>query len=179
MKTYELEVKTVWDDGTVSVKPAPAAGAPAAPGLTFSVAAMLPGEFRLTEIGPIVEPRFNFSQPFTFAGKKYTDNIAGWLNTSSDYDLKGLFTHFTAIIGIDDATEGENADKEVEFIIKGDGKELWKSGPMKKADSPKNVEVDISGIKVLTLTVTGPQMRGYGRGGIRAGWADPVVRRGK
>ena len=177
LKTYDVEVKTVWDDGTVSIKPAPTAGAQAAPGLSFSVAAMLPGEFRLTEIGPMVEPRFNFSQTFTFAGKKYTDNIAGWLNTSSEYDLKGLFTHFTAVIGIDDATEGENAGKEVEFIVSGDGKELWRSGSFKKPDTPKNLDINVTGVNILSLKITGPQTRGFGRGGIRAGWAEAKVTR--
>ena len=99
------------------------------------------------------------------------------MNTASDYDIKGLFNKFVAVVGVDDATGEQSAGTSVEFLVSGDGRELWRSGPMKKSDPAKTAEVDITGIRVLTLKVNGPQTRGYGRGGVIAGWADAAVKR--
>jgi hypothetical protein len=178
-KTYRAEVRTVWEDGTVSERPAtvnPAQKEPA-PGTGFNISEMVPGEYRLTDLQPVVPQQFNFSRPLTFNGIKYENTIMGRMNTLTDYEIMGLFKTFTAIIGVDDATGEQSAGTTVEYIVTGDGKELWRSGPIKKSDPSKTVNADISGIRVLSIKVAGPQTRGYGRGGVVAGWADPVLKR--
>jgi hypothetical protein len=177
-KTYQADVRTVWEDGTINERPATANPNPnqRPPGVSFTISKILPAEYKLTDIGPVIPPQFNFARPLTFAGKKYDNTITGWMNSTTDYDVKGLYTRFIAVIGVDDATGEESANTTVEFILSGDGKELWRSGPMKKADATKTVDVNIAGIKILSLKVAGPQPRGW-RGGVLAGWADATVRR--
>ena len=99
------------------------------------------------------------------------------MNSATDYDLKGLFNKFVAIVGVDDATGEPSAGTTVEFIVSGDGRELWRSGPLKKSDAAKTVDIKITGVKILSVKIAGPETRGYGRGGVVAGWADAVVKR--
>jgi hypothetical protein len=40
-------------------------------------------------------------------------------------------------------------------VILGDGKELWRSGAMKKSDAAKPLKIDITGVHHLVLRVTG------------------------
>jgi hypothetical protein len=178
-RTYLAEVRTVWDDGTINDRPAPSGvnqNRPA-PGVRFKIAEMLPSEYRLTDLEPELPPQFSFNRPLTFTGHKFDNAITGAMNTATGYDLKGLFTHFSAMVGVDDATGEQLANTTVEFVVSGDGKELWRSGPMKKSDPAKTAEVDMSGISILSLKVEGPQATGYRRGGIVAGWVDAVVKR--
>jgi alpha-galactosidase len=67
--------------------------------------------------------------------------------------LKGLFDTFAALAGVDDATMNQNT--AVEFVILGDGKELWRSGAMKKSDAAKQLKIDVTGVRHLILRVTG------------------------
>ena len=178
-KTYKADVRTVWDDGTINERPVEATPNPnqRPPGVSFTIAGMLPAEYKLTDIGPMVPPQFNFNRPLTFTGKKYDNTITGRMNAGTDYDLKGLFNKFIAVVGVDDATGEQSAATTVEFIVSGDGKELWRSGPMKKSDPAKTAEANIEGIKILSLKVAGPETQGYRRGGVVAGWVDGVVRK--
>ena len=66
--------------------------------------------------------------------------LSAFGNSETEFDLKGLFEKFSAQAGLDSAS-GESATAE--FILLGDGKELWRSGEMEKTDAPKSVEVDI------------------------------------
>jgi len=70
-----------------------------------------------------------------------------------EFDLKGLFDTFSALVGVDDGTNNERAS--VEFLIIGDGKELWRSGLLKKPDGAKPLRIDIAGVHRLVLRVTG------------------------
>ncbi|MFH0759924.1 MAG: NPCBM/NEW2 domain-containing protein [Bacteroidota bacterium] len=176
-KTYEVDVRTVWDDGTINDRPATASPGQREPGARFILSDMLPGEYKLTDIGPMVEPWFKMDRPFTFNGTKYENTIFGWMNTASDYEIKGLFSRFNAITGVDDATGEGSASTTVEFIVSGDGKELWRSGPVKKSDPAKMVDIPVTGVKILSLKVEGPEQRGFGRGGVIVGWVNAVVKR--
>jgi alpha-galactosidase len=69
-------------------------------------------------------------------------------------------------VGIDD--EFNNKDAIAQFFVLGDGKELWSSGDMKKADNTKAVKVSVRTVKRLMLRV-----RRAGEGGrIHADWLD-------
>ena len=57
----------------------------------------------------------------------------------------------------------------VEFQILADGKDLYKSGILKGGDSAKQLDVDVSGVKMLILMVdSGPDGINYDH----ADWAD-------
>lgn len=64
--------------------------------------------------------------------------------------MDGRFSKFAALVGIDD---GNGKEGNAEFILSGDGKELWRSGMTKMKDQAKPVLVDVSNIKKLTLRV--------------------------
>jgi hypothetical protein len=138
---------------------------------------MIPDSYKLSDIGPVVPQRFTFSRPLTFSGRKHEDALVARMNEAADYDVKGLFGRFMATIGVDDATGDQSSAILVEFVVSGDGRELWRSGPLKKGDPAIQADVDISNVQILSLKVLGPQTRGWGRGGVAAGWADALVRK--
>jgi hypothetical protein len=73
------------------------------------------------------------------------------------------------MVGIGDES---NSDINVEFVVVGDDKELWRSTSLKKADSIRAVNVDVTGIQLLVLRVTGESSR---RSRIQAAWIDATL----
>jgi hypothetical protein len=154
-RTYTAEVETVWLDGTASEKKAQ---------LKFSLPSVLPTEISLADIEPSrVKPGWRqaeFDQTilgtgFLLDGKPYTSGVGVPANSEVEYELKGRFKDFSAIVGVDD---GNSKDGQVEFVLLGDGKELFKSGMVTKKDVAKHVDVDIPGVNRLVLRVNrGPQ----------------------
>jgi hypothetical protein len=173
-REYHADVRTVWDDGTVNERTAPAAGQPE-PGVKFRFIDLVPATYELNLLSPLVRPWFSLDRPLTFGKTTYTRTLVAWINNASEYDIKGIFSRFTAVVGIDDSSPEAQAGTEVVFHLFGDGKELWASAPMKRNDPPVQVNVPVAGVRVLSLKVTGPQQRGFGRGGITAGWADAIL----
>jgi len=87
-------------------------------------------------------------------------------NSEIEFELNGTYDNFVALVGIDD--EFNNNDAKAEFFVIGDGKELWSSGELKKADGTKAVKVEVKSVKRLMLRV-----RRAGDGGrIHADWLD-------
>ena len=163
--TYSVEVKTVWENGAVSEK----AGA---------LKSLLPGQLLLSELEPVRPAglrglgrnRAASGRPLAIAGAHYETGIGARANSEIEFDLKGLFDIFSALLGIDDATQ--NAEASVEFVVVADGKELWRSGAMKKSDVAKPVRLDIAGVERLVLRVTGSSGEG---GRDLADWAEAKV----
>jgi NPCBM/NEW2 domain/Melibiase/Alpha galactosidase C-terminal beta sandwich domain len=151
---YSAEVRTVWEDGTASERKAE---------LKFTLKSLLPREMSLSALDPLRPgiggrggPEINRAltgRPISIAGQRYERGIGARGNLEIEYELKGLFEIFSALVGVDDATMNQNAS--VEFIVVGDGKELWRSGALKKSDAAKPVKTDISGVRHLILRVTG------------------------
>jgi len=65
--------------------------------------------------------------------------------------LNGVYEGFSATVGIDD--EYKNAEGAVEFTVLGDGKELWRSSELKKADGTRQLKVDVRNVRHLVLRV--------------------------
>jgi len=107
--------------------------------------------------------------PLSLGGKSYNNGLNSFANSEIEFDLKGLFNRFSATVGLD-AASGDNGS--VEFLVLGDGKELWRSGSMQKSDHPKPVELDINGVNKLALRTTGS---GGSRTRSQADWVEPVV----
>jgi hypothetical protein len=84
-----------------------------------------------------------------------------------EIEVKGIYDNFSALVGLDD--EFNNNDGSVEFILIGDGRELWRSRALKKADGAVPVNVNIKGVRRLLLRVR----RSEGQSGrAHADWVD-------
>jgi hypothetical protein len=170
---YTVEVKTVWDDGSASERKAE---------LKFTLKPLLPQEMslaNLTALRPgigargIEINRALTGRPLSIAGQHYESGIGARSNLEIEYDLKAVFGTLSALVGIDDSTNNQNSS--IEFVVVGDGKELWRSGSMKKSDAAKPVKVDISGVRRLVLRVTGGSEGQGPQARILADWVNATV----
>lgn len=84
------------------------------------------------------------------------------------WNLDGAWKTLKGSAGMADGFQGS-----VQFIIEGDGKTLWQS-PVVKSGEPQPFEVDLGGVKQLTLR-TGDA--GDGKRGDWALWLEPVLSR--
>jgi len=164
--TYTAEVRTVGPDGSVSTKKAE---------LRFTLNQLLPSEVFLSELNPArlsngwrqpeLDRNFN-GGGLSIWGKPFERGIGMPTNSEIEFDLNGSYRTFSALVGLDDEFKDQNASAE--FSILGDGKELWKSDPLKKSDGTKRVTVEVGNTKRLTLRV-----KRNGEGGrVYADWVD-------
>jgi alpha-galactosidase len=101
------------------------------------------------------EPRKDLSvegHPLRIGGETFKKGLGTHADSILYVQLDGGSRRFTAMVGIDDEAAQVGT---AEFRILGDGKELYKSGMIKRGDKAKRVNVDISGVKMLVLTVNG------------------------
>jgi hypothetical protein len=164
--TYTAEVRTAWQDGVISEKKAE---------LKFTLKQLLPEEVFISELDPVrltsgwrqTEFNRNFNGGgLSIGGSHFEKGIGMPTNSEIEYELNGTYENFSAMVGIDD--EHNNLESVVEFSVLGDGKELWKSGGLKKADGGKAVKVDVKNVRRLMLRV-----RREGEGGrVHADWVD-------
>ena len=89
--------------------------------------------------------------PLTVAGNTFERGFATHSVSSLLILLEGKATLFTASVGIDDEISGHDA--AAEFIIIGDGKNLWSSGIMRFGDAAKPCSVNLEGVKKVELFV--------------------------
>jgi hypothetical protein len=167
--TYTAKVKAVWEDGRESVRSGQ---------IKFSLAALLPDKLSLAELEPArstgqwdgyeIEELLT-PAPLSVAGTHCDQGLSSFANSETEFDLKGLYGKFTALVGVDDRSD-ENASAQ--FLIFGDGKELWRSGTLKKSDQPKSVEFTIAGVRKLTLKISSPEQNANRT---QADWIEPKV----
>lgn len=91
-------------------------------------------------------------RPFTIAGKTFERGFGSHSESLLTIILDGKATLFTALVGIDDEVKGQRP--AAEFVINGDGKELWRSGVMHLGDEARPCSVKLDGVKKLELVVT-------------------------
>lgn len=99
----------------------------------------------------------------------YDSGFGTHANSDLVFDIQEKFTRFSTDYGVN--TEA-GTDASVIFIIKGDGKEIFKSKKMGRFDFPEHIAVDISGVKRLELAVTDA---GDGISNDHADWLNPVL----
>ncbi len=102
------------------------------------------------------EPNKNKSvegHSLTIGGKKFERGFGTHAESRLRVNLAGDTQKFSASVGVDDEVNG-NRESSVEFIVRGDGKVLWKSGVLKAGEAPKNCDVDLTGVKSLILEVS-------------------------
>lgn len=154
-KTYEAEVRAVWKDASIGPRHKPAL-------LAFSLKDILPGELELSSLEPLpAEGGWDFGpRPIRIQGRAVENGIAMSAGGRKEYDVRGLYREFAATVAVDDRSP---EDTVLEFVVSGDGRELWRSGPLRLADGPKAARVEIGGVRRLSLEVVSPA----------AGEADP------
>jgi hypothetical protein len=163
---HTVEVRTVWQDGRISEKKAE---------FKFKLADLLQPELPISSLYPVrlthgwrqPEMNRNFNSGGLNIARKHFDTGVGMpTNSEIEFELNGTYDRFESQVGIDD--EFNNPDVAVEFELIGDGKMLWKSGPMKKSDGAKYAKVDVQDVKSLVLKVSR-----VGEGGrVHADWGD-------
>jgi len=153
--SYAVEVRTVWDDGSMSPKAAMT---------TFRPAGLMPEEIPMAELEPSrtasdtqgLPPEWVLSRrPFVVNGRRFDVGLGLRSGSEVEYDLKGLFVTFLTEVGIDDSSPEMKDPEALEFSLVGDGKVLWASGPVRKADGLERVEIPVSGVRALVLRVAG------------------------
>jgi alpha-galactosidase len=108
-------------------------------------------------------------KPLSIAGKPFTRGVGTHAESCLRVDLRGRASRFFAQVGLDDSAGGQGS---VEFIVSGDGKILWRSGLLTGGKAPLPVDVNLSGVRVLTLRVTDG---GDGSGSDHADWAEAGI----
>lgn len=99
----------------------------------------------------------------------YQHGIGTHANSGHMYDINRKFIRFTTDYGID--TESGLKASAI-FEIYGDNKLLFQSEPMKKFDFPRHAEINIQGIKHLTLVTTDA---GDGNVDDHTDWLNPIL----
>ncbi|HET7624321.1 MAG TPA: NPCBM/NEW2 domain-containing protein [Verrucomicrobiae bacterium] len=169
LTNYTARVKTVAEDGRESVRSAQ---------IKFSIASMVPAELSLTQLEPLHSTGrwrgFEIDEmlsggPAVIGENHYEHALRAFVNSEAEFDLKGLYKTFSALAGL----ENSSGDSAAEFIVLGDGKELWRSGSVRGSEA-KPVEVDITGIQKLTLRSTSSAGR---RTRAQSVWANPTVKK--
>jgi hypothetical protein len=170
-KPHVAEVRTVWEDGIES---------PRAARTEFTMASMLPEEMSLTQLDPVrsngrwrgfeIEELIS-GAPLSVGGKTYEKGLGAFAGSEIEFDLRGMYETFTTLAGTDASSP---ADSAVEFQVLGDGKELWKSGALKKSDAPQRVEVRVAGVRKLVLRAS-TAVEGNRRIRPQADWIEPTV----
>ena len=100
------------------------------------------------------KPRANESvegKRLRLGGREYTQDVGTHAPSVIHLDLGGVAQRFTATVGVDDEVSEQPAS--LRFRVIGDGQVLFNSGIMRAGDAPKSVDVDLAGVKNLTLAV--------------------------
>ena len=87
----------------------------------------------------------------SIAGKPYQRGVGTHPPGAIRVHLDGGTSKFTALVGIDDEVGTAGS---AEFIVIGDGKQLWKSPVMHGGEAARPVDVNLAGVKMLDLVVT-------------------------
>lgn len=147
-KTYTAQVKATWETGHAS---------PFSKELKFRLASLAPDELLLDEVEPTrgnggwsgYEIEELLAPPaISVAGQNFAHGLNVFADSEVEYALHGLYHTFTAAVGVDDRSQKNSA---AEFVVMGDGRELWRSGRVTLGDAPQTLKLDITGVQKLIL----------------------------
>jgi alpha-galactosidase len=109
--------------------------------------------------------------PLRVAGESFDSGVGTHAPAAWKLPLAGKATEFRGKVGVQEYVNNPGVGS-VEFIVRGDGRELWRSGVMRGKDSAKDVRVSLAGVKELTLEVTDG---GDGNSSDHADWLEAVI----
>jgi hypothetical protein len=90
------------------------------------------------------------ARPLSLGGRTFDKGLGVHSLTELTFEIGGEYESFVATIGIDDAVRPRGS---VVFRISGDGRELFNSGEIRGSDEPRDVRVEVTGVRLLTLSV--------------------------
>lgn len=166
---YTAEVKSVGEDGRESKNSAT---------INFSPGALVPARLSLKDQeqqdagglwhGYELDGLLT-SGMLTVGGRYFADGFGLFADTRRQFKLNGLYQKFTASFGIDDQSD---ADATAEFIVTGDGRELWRSGLQKHGDPARPVDIAIPHVRDLVLQI---ETHDHRQRRIQGDWLEPYV----
>lgn len=111
------------------------------------------------------------SYPYEIAGRNPQNGTGSRIfRWQVEYKLSGGFIRFRTIAGVADMLGTQAA---ADFTVFGDGKELFTTAsPQRSGDAPLNLDLDVTGIQVLSLTVTSDGSDPFP---ITVVWGDPAL----
>jgi hypothetical protein len=116
-----------------------------------------------------------YGQTLRIRGQVFQKGLGVHSKSMLTYQLDGRYSVFMATIGLDDEVEkeaNEGREGNVDFRVTGDGKVLYEAKNVTVADKPKNININVAGVKRLTLVVD------FGKNfhvQDRADWAEPIL----
>ncbi|WP_407561821.1 sulfatase-like hydrolase/transferase [Streptomyces sp. 184] len=109
--------------------------------------------------GPVELDRSNGRQPagdgtpISFGGVTYAKGLGVHAHSEIVYHLGAAATRLTAVVGIDDFSAAQSANGATVAQVWGDGRRLYDSGTLTAATGPREVDVDVTGVRLLRLVV--------------------------
>jgi hypothetical protein len=152
-RTYRIGVRSIWFDGSVDAKKAAEAShTPTAPESVFlsdiEPVSSLPDWRNLWR--PFGRDRSVDGNPLRVAGQVYERGLGTHATWALHYDLAEAFETLTASVGIDDEVQPEKPVEAV-FEVWGDGRQLFRTGPVRSGGAAVPIRVDVRGVKDLVL----------------------------
>ena len=83
----------------------------------------------------------------SIAGRQFDQGVGTHAESYLWIDLKGGCRRFTAWVGVDDEVGTDAAS--IEFRVVADGDTVYRSGIMKTGDAAKQVDVNLTGKKIV------------------------------
>ncbi len=90
------------------------------------------------------------SHPLMLSGTLHTHGVGTHAESAFNIDLKGAAKTFKATVGVDDETAGKGS---VVFQVYVDGKKVLETPTLHGKDAPRQISVDLTGAKRLSLRV--------------------------
>lgn len=93
--------------------------------------------------------------PLRMSGKTYKRGVGTHANGEMHLDLQGRAARLTAAAGLDDDSRDAKGEHipGVRFAVIGDGRLLWQSPVMIVGREPRPVDLDVTGVRFLSLLV--------------------------
>jgi len=88
------------------------------------------------------------NKPLTMDGVVYERGLGSHAPGVIRLELDGSVQRFSAVVGVDDETDGKGS---VSFRAYADGNRVFDSGVLKGGDAPREVELELDGVKRLVL----------------------------
>ena len=108
--------------------------------------------------------------PMQMAGVVYTNGVGTHAPMTATLSLDGRAERFRARVGVNDL--GRNEPGSVEFIVRGDGRILYRSGVVRGGEAAKEVDVPLAGVRRLELQVTDGGDNNFSD---HANWAEAAI----
>ncbi|HYG73396.1 MAG TPA: protein kinase [Planctomycetota bacterium] len=104
-------------------------------------------------------------------GKEVLHALSAHAPSAIHYNLNKAFTSFKTAVAMND-TAG-TAHAPALFKVLGDEKMLWESKPLQKSGDSQEVDLDVSGVSILTLVIGTSDI-----GKAHTVWVDPYLKKG-